>query len=86
MIDLFEKVIVYIIEGTCTVLSYIMKYTPVVGPEVQEELNKEVRSNPRLLKFVPDIFKNQEVCINAIGTAPWLMHYVPVYLRTHEMC
>ena len=70
MIDLLEKVIAYIIEGTCTVLSYIMKYTPVVGPEVQEELNKEVCSNPRLLKFVPDIFKNQEMCINAIGAAP----------------
>ena len=86
MIDLFEKITVYIIEGTCTVLSCIMKYTPVVGSEVREELKKEVPSNPRLLKFVPDIFKNQEMCINVVGTALWLMRYVLLHLRTHEMC
>ena len=44
MIDLFEKVIMYIIERACTVMLNIMKYTPVVGLEVLEELNNEVRN------------------------------------------
>ena len=70
MIDLFENVIEYIIEGTHTVLSYILKCTSVVEAGTQEQLNKEVRSNPRLLKFVPDVFKNQEMCINAVGAEP----------------
>ena len=59
MIDLFKKVIGYIIEGTCTVLSYIVKYTLVVGPWAQEELNKVVLINPLSFTYIPDIFKNQ---------------------------
>ena len=62
MIDLFKKVIGYIIEGTCTVLSYIVKYTLVVGPWAQEELNKVVLINPLLLTYISDIFKNQNQC------------------------
>ena len=75
----------YIIGGTRTILSYILKYTPVVGQQSQEGFNEEVHSNPRLLKFVPDIFKNQEMCINAVWAAPWVMDYVPPRLKTHEM-
>ena len=71
--------------GTCTVLSYILKYSPMVGAEAQEVLSEEVRSNPRFLKFVPDVFKNQEMCINAIGAAPWLMLHVPPHFRTRKM-
>ena len=40
----------------------MMKYTAVVGLRVGEEFSKGVRSHPHLLKFVPDIFKNQEMC------------------------
>ena len=86
MIDLFKKVIGYIMEGTCTVLSCIVKYTPVVGRGVQEEINEEVCSNSGLLKFIPDIFKNPEMCISDVGAAPWLVYYVPPCLKTHEMC
>ena len=44
MIDSFKKVIGYIIEGACNVLSYILKYIP----GTQEACNKEVRRKPRL--------------------------------------
>ena len=72
--------------GTCTVLSYILKYSPMVGAEAQEVLSEEVRSNPRFLKFVPDVFKNQEMCINAVGAAPWLMLYVPPHFIGPARC
>ena len=59
MINSFKKVIRYI-------LLYTLKYTPVVGRVVQEACKKEVRRKPRLLEFITDIFKTQEMCNKAI--------------------
>ena len=66
MTDLFKKVIWYYDY----VLFYIVKYTPVVGWVVQEKFNKEVRRKPRFLASVADIFKNQDMCDNAVRRKP----------------
>ena len=79
MIDSFKKVIGYI-------LLYILKYTPVVGPRVQEACNKEVRRKPHLLAFVADIFKTQELCTEAVEADPCTLKYVPYWYRRHGMC
>ena len=63
----------YTTVGMCTVLLYILKYTLVVGAEAHEVRNEELRSNPHFLKFVPDVSKSQEMGINAVGAAPFLL-------------
>ena len=78
-IDSFKKVIGYI-------LLRMLKYTPMVGPRVQEACNKEVLKKPRSLAFIPDIFKTQEMCIKALEVDPWLFKYVPDNLKTQKMC
>ena len=62
-----------------------MKYTPVVGPAVQEEFNKEVRRKPRALAFIPGIFKKQEMCNGAVRNMSHTLLFVPVHFRTQEM-
>ena len=62
MINLFKNVFWYTIEGTCAVLLYILKYIP----GTQEEFNEEVRREPILLMYVPDHFKTQEMCEEAV--------------------
>ena len=63
-----------------------MKYTPVVGPMVQNACNNKVRRKPRSLAFIRDIFKTQEMCIKAPEVDPWSFKYVPDNLRTREVC
>ena len=70
MIKSFIKVIGYI-------LLYTLKYTPVVRPNVQEVYNKEVGRKPRFLAFVPDIFKTQKICNEAVEADPYTLWYVP---------
>ena len=62
MINLFKNVFWYTIEGTCAVLLYILKYIP----GTQEEFNEEVRREPILLMYIPDHFKTQEMCEEAV--------------------
>ena len=47
-----------------------MLHTLKYIPGVQEACNKRVGRKPRTLKFIPDIFKTQEMCNEAIGTDP----------------
>ena len=78
MIDSFKKVIGY-------VLLYTLKYTSVTGPRIQEECNKEIRRKPRLLAFVPDIFKTQKMCDEAVEADPYTPCYVPYQFWVHEI-
>ena len=39
-----------------------------------------------LLAYVPDHFKTEEMCNEAVLVDPWLMYDVPDYLKTQEMC
>ena len=68
MIGSFKQVTGYIIVFFVVVhvLGRILKYIPVV----QEACNKEVRCDPRLLEFLPDHFKTQEMCIKALEVDP----------------
>ena len=61
---------------------YVVKYTPGVGPRVQEACNKEVRSKPRSLKLSPDIFKIQEIHNEAVDAYLW---YISYQFWTHRM-
>ena len=79
MIDLFKKATGYI-------LCFIVKYTPVVGPGVQEEFNKEVRRKPRSSAFIPDIFKTQKMCNEEVRRKPYMLWHVSDHFKTQEMC
>ena len=79
MIDLFKKAIRYI-------LCYILNYTPLVGPGVQEKFSKEVQRKPLSLTFIPDIFKTQEMCNKAVEMDPYTLKYVPYQYRMLKMC
>ena len=85
MIDLFKMVIWYTtcvtIGETCAVLFYILKYIPWA----QEMINDEVCRKSILLTVVPDHFKKQEMCEEAVEACPWLLHHVPLRFRTQEM-
>ena len=35
---------------------------------------------------MPDRFKAQEMCIDAVIHYAWVLKYVPDYLKTQEMC
>ena len=79
MIDSFKKALRYI-------LCNIVKYTPVAGPGIQEDFNKEVRKNPWELGNVPVlILKTQEMCKEAAEADPYTPCYVSDHLRTAEM-
>ena len=45
--------------------------------------NEAVRIVPGLLVFVPDHFKNQEMCNEAVRNWPW-PSFLPEHLRTQE--
>ena len=47
--------------------------------------NEAVRVEPTLLVFVPDRFKKQEVCNEAVRNWPWSL-FLPDHLRTQETC
>ena len=78
MIDSFKKALRYI-------LCNIVKYTPVAGPGIQEDFNKEVRKNPLELGNAPDILKTQEMCKEAVEADPYTLCYVSDHLRTAGM-
>ena len=40
---------------------------------------------PCSIGFIPDHFKTQKMCNKAVCMDPWLLKYVPVHLRMHEM-
>ena len=61
---------------------HIMKY--VLEP--QETYEETVGTDPYALYGVPDRFKTQDMRNEVVRKVPWLMRYVPVHLRTHEMC
>ena len=54
--------------------------------KTQETWNKEVHSNPCMLRNVPDILKTQEMCIKAAEEDPWQLKYVPDHFKTQERC
>ena len=61
-INSFKKVIWYI-------LLRMLKYVPLV----QEACNEEVRDDPRFLTFIPDCFKTQEMCSEAVRRKPYML-------------
>ncbi len=38
------------------------------------------------LKYIPDSEKTYEKCLEYIKTNGWLLNYVPLHMRTIEMC
>ena len=42
--------------------------------------------SPWALRFIPDLFKTQEMCNEAAGACPWTLEHVPNDLKTQEMC
>ena len=54
--------------------------------KTQETWNKERRSNPCMLRYVPDILKAQEMCIKAAEEDPWQLKYVPDHFKMQERC
>ena len=39
-----------------------------------------------MLRYVPDYFKTQEICVDAITHDECMLKYVPDHLKTQEMC
>ena len=48
--------------------------------------NHAVRNNPAVFFLVPDRFKTQELCINALEVDPWQLNDIPDYFKTQNMC
>ena len=38
------------------------------------------------LKYVPDMFKTQDMCNDAVSKDPEMLEYVPDQFKTQEMC
>ena len=66
IVELFKIAIWCTIDGTHAVVLYILKYIP----GVQEVINTEVRRERLLLEHVPDHFKKQEMCEQAVEKKP----------------
>ena len=45
-----------------------------------------MRAKPAAFFLVPDRFKTQEMCINAVEVDPCHLHDVPDHFKTQEMC
>ena len=45
-----------------------------------------VRSDPEMLKLVPDQYKTQEMCNKAVRSQPEMLEFVPDQFVTQEMC
>ena len=48
--------------------------------------NETVKSDPWMLKYVPDQYKTQGMCNEAVQRVPWMLKYVPDQYKTREMC
>ena len=44
------------------------------------------RMDPYSLEFVPDHFKTEEMCKEAVNNKAYMLRYVPDHLKTQEMC
>ena len=49
-------------------------------------MSKAVEEDPSELRYVPDLFKSQEMCDKAVRIEPLLLIYIPDHLKTKEMC
>ena len=49
-------------------------------------LLKNVEECPLELKYVPDHFKKQEMCDNAVEADPCKLDYIPDHFKTQLMC
>ena len=60
----------------------------IVEKEAEEEQQQEEdwREDPWLLKFVPDHFKTQEMCLKAFEVGLWQLKDVSDHFKTQEMC
>ena len=45
-----------------------------------------VEKNPFLLKYIPDKYKTEDMCNNAVNSKPWVLQYVPDQFKTQDMC
>ena len=48
--------------------------------------SKEVRHDPHFLEFLPDHFKTEEMCYEALEVDPWSLKYVPDNLNSRGTC
>ena len=85
IINFFKNIFWYIIKEVCTVLLYLLKYTPVVGRVVQEEYNREVLKQRRFLKFIADIFKTQQMRNKEIEKDRCVLRFAPFHFWTNVM-
>ena len=79
MINSFKRVIRHI-------LWYTLNYTPVVGWVVQEAYNREVLKKSCSLEFIPDMFKTQGMCDEAVRREPYSLRHAPDCLKNEKMC
>ena len=47
---------------------------------------KSVEDDPRSLAYVPDRFKIQEMCNEAVGRDAYTLDNVPAYIMTQKIC
>ena len=83
MIDLSENEFWYIMYNFLhTILLYMAKYFPMP----QEVYDETVCKEPHSFVFVPDHFKTQDMCNEAIEKVPWLVYFVPNHIFGHKKC
>ena len=51
-----------------------------------EYVPEAMRKNPVEFFLVPDRFKTQKMCINALEVDPWHLNNIPDYFNTQKMC
>ena len=47
---------------------------------------KAVEDKSEALEYVPDHFKTEEICKEAVSREPYALGHVPDHLKTQQMC
>ena len=53
---------------------------------MEKEAEEDWRKDPWVLRFIPDRFKTQEICIKALEVGLWELKDVPDHFKTQETC
>ena len=59
----------------------------IVEKEAEEEEEyKDWCEDPWVLRFIPDCFKTQEMCIEALEVGLWQLKDIPDHFKTQDIC
>ena len=61
------------------------KLKDIVEKEAEEEY-KDWREDPWVLRFIPDYFKTQEMCIETLEVGLWQLKDIPDHFKTQDIC